>query len=80
MAPLPGLAITSLAKDPTTALVSVSSLVLRNSLISAAKVVVVSELARTRRRSVSWPRASDYHHLLASRTHSATWLAAKYPA
>ena len=37
MAALPGLTTTSLTKEPTKALVSVSSLVLRKSLISAAE-------------------------------------------
>ena len=44
MAALPGLTTTSLTKEPTKALVSVSSLVLRNSLISAAKAAMVSEV------------------------------------
>ena len=56
MAALPGLTTTSLTKEPTKALVSVSSLVLRNSLISAAKV---SALSRNCRRSASSPLASS---------------------
>ena len=51
MAALPGLTTTSLTKEPTKALVSVSSLVLRNSLISAAKAAMVSALSRNCRRS-----------------------------
>ena len=53
MAALPGLTSTSLTKEWTKALVSVSSLVLRNSLISAAKVAMVSALSRNCRRSES---------------------------
>ena len=58
MAALPGLTSTSLTKEWTKALVSVSSLVLRKSLISSAKVAMVSALSRNRRRSTSSPRAS----------------------
>ncbi len=43
MAALPGLTTTSFTKEPTKALVSVSSLVLRNSLISAAKAAMAHE-------------------------------------
>ena len=53
MAALPGLTMTSLAKDPTNALVSVSSLVLRNSLNSAAQAAMVSALSRNCRRSTA---------------------------
>ena len=51
MAALPGLTTTSLTKERTKALVSVSSLVLRNSLISFAKAAMVSALSSTDRRS-----------------------------
>ena len=46
MAALPGLTSISLTNEWTKALVSVSSLVFRNSLISAAKVAMVSALSR----------------------------------
>ena len=46
MAALPGLTCTSLTKECTKALVSVSSQVLRKSLISSAKVAMVSALSR----------------------------------
>ena len=59
MAALPGLTTTSLTKEPTKALVSVSSLVLRNSLISAAKAAMVSALSRNCRLSFSSPLASS---------------------
>ena len=47
MAALPGLTSTSLTKEWTKALVSVSSLVLRESLISSAKVAMVSALFKS---------------------------------
>ena len=53
MAALPGLTTTSLTKEWTKALVSVSSLVLRKSLISSAKVAMVSALSSSCRRSFS---------------------------
>ena len=59
MAALPGLTTTSLTKEPTKALVSVSSLVLRNSLISAAKAAMVSALSRNCRLSFSSALASS---------------------
>ena len=59
MAALPGLTPTSLTKEPTKALVSVSSLVLRNSLISAAKAAMVSALSRNCRLSFSSALASS---------------------
>ena len=59
MAALPGLTTTSLTKEWTKALVSVSSLVLRKSLISAAKVAMVSALSRNCRRSFSNALASS---------------------
>ena len=46
MAALPGLALASLTKEWTKALVAVRSLVLRNSLISSATVALVSALSR----------------------------------
>ena len=52
MAALPGLTTTSLTKERTKALVSVSSLVLRNSLISFAKAAMVSALSIT--HTVPW--------------------------
>ena len=59
MAALPGLTTTSFTKEPTKALVSVSSLVLRNSLISAAKAAMVSALSRNCRLSFSSALASS---------------------
>ena len=59
MAALPGLTPISLTKDWTKALVSVSSLVLRNSLISSAKAAMVSALSRNCRRSASSALASS---------------------
>ena len=59
MAALPGLTSISLTKDRTKALVSVSSLVLRNSLISAAKVAMVSALSGMTRRSARIALASS---------------------
>ena len=59
MAALPGLTTTSLTKEPTKALVSVSSLVLRNSLISVAEVAMVSALSRNCRLSFSSALASS---------------------
>ena len=46
MAALPGLTTISFTKDLTKALVSVSSLLLRNSPISAAKAAMVSALSK----------------------------------
>ena len=59
MAALPGLTTTSLTKEWTKALVSVSSLVLRKSLISSAKVAMVSALSRNCLRSFSNALASS---------------------
>ena len=53
MVALPGLTSICLTKEWTKALVSVSSLVLRNSLISSAKVAMVSALSSITRRSAS---------------------------
>ena len=50
MVALPGLTATCLTKEWTKTLVSVNSLVLRNSLISSAKAVIVSTLPRVIRR------------------------------
>ena len=58
MAALPGLTSISLTKDWTKERVSVSSLVLRNSLMSSAKVAMVSALSRNCRRSASSPLVS----------------------
>ena len=56
---LPGLTSIFLTKEWTKALVSVSSLVLRNSLISSAKVAMVSALFRNCRRPISNALASS---------------------
>ena len=59
MAALPGLTSISFTKEWTKALVSVSSLVLRNSLISSAKVAMTSALSSITRRSASSALASS---------------------
>ena len=59
MAALPGLTTTSLTKEWTKALVSVNSLVLRKSLISSAKVAMVSALSSNCSRSFSKALASS---------------------
>ena len=59
MAARPGLTSISLTKEWTKALVSVSSLVERNSLISSAKVAMVSAESRYCRRSASTALASS---------------------
>ena len=59
MAALPGLTSISLTKDRTKALVSVSSLVLRNSLISSTTAAMVSIFSAKARRSESSARASS---------------------
>ena len=60
MAALPGLTSTSLTKEWTKARVSVISLVLRNSLISAAKVATPKWWRRSSpRRGTSRPAAED---------------------
>ena len=56
MEALPGLTLISLTKEWTKALVSVISLVLRNSLISSAKVAMVSVLSKNCRCSASSPQ------------------------
>ena len=58
MVALPGRTTTSLTNDRMKALVSVNSLVFRNSLISSAKAAMVSALSSINRRSTSMALAS----------------------